>query len=104
MTQIVQGDQYIIPIKIIKGSSPLTPADVSDVRIQVGNLLKTYSKNEITFNTDTNEWQYSLSQEQTFDFEGEFVKVQVGVKVENDIVYSIAKSININDNIIVKEW
>ena len=55
MTQIVKGDEYIIPIKIIKGSSPLTPADVSDVRIQVGDLLKTYSKNELTFNTDVNE-------------------------------------------------
>jgi len=55
MTQVVKGDAYILPIKIMQGTSPLTPSDVTDVRIQVGDILKTYSKNEITFDTTTNE-------------------------------------------------
>lgn len=104
MTQVVKGDAYILPIKIMQGTSPLTPSDVTDVRIQVGDILKTYSKNEITFDTTTNEWNYPLTQKQTYEFSDNFTKVQVGVKIGTDIKYSFTQSININENIIQKEW
>jgi len=104
MMQIVQGDEYILPVKIKQGTSTLTPTDVSDVRIQVGDTLKTYSKNELTFNTTTNEWLYQLTQEQTLAFNDARVLVQVGVKTTNDIVYSTSQAIYVDDNIIKKEW
>lgn len=104
MTSIVKGDKYILPIKILQGTTPLTPTDVTDVRIQIGNVLKTYSKSELTFDTVNNEWQFPLTQEQTFAFADTMEKLQVGVKIGQDITYSTTHTINVNDNIIIKEW
>lgn len=40
---IHQGDQYPLPVQIMQGNNPLTPDDVTDLRIKVGCYLKSLS-------------------------------------------------------------
>lgn len=101
---IQKGEQYIIPIKIKQGSQVVTPADVTDVRIQVGEYLKEYSKDEISFNIDTQEWEFPLTQEMTVSSYELTVPVQVGIKDNNNIFYSATDMIFLGESAIKKVW
>lgn len=104
MAVIVQGDQYLLPVKIITNNSTVTPDDVDDIRIQLDNNLKSYSDGEITFNDTTNEWLYPLTEEMTQQFNNVLVPIQVGIKVGTEIMYSATIDINVGQSIIKKEW
>lgn len=98
---IVQGDQYLIPI-VIRTTELITPENSDDVRIQIGNSLKTYSKGEITYENE--QWYYPLTEDISMMLESPLVEIQVGIKQNNEIRYSDVKQIDIVKSIIKKEW
>ena len=54
---MMQGDSYNFRVEIINSlGAAITPSDVSDIEITIGRAEKTYKKNEITFDKDTNKW------------------------------------------------
>lgn len=52
---VVQGDSYLVPIRIKYQGNYITPEDIDDVRIQIGYSLKSYSDNQLEFDESTNE-------------------------------------------------
>ena len=78
---MMQGDSYNFRVEIINSlGAAITPSDVSDIEITIGRVEKTYKKNEITFDKDTNKWIYHLSQKETFKFPARsFVKRQMRI-------------------------
>lgn len=102
--QIVQGDSFQLPIKIKYQGNYVTPTTVDDVRIQIGYSLKSYSDNQLSFNTSTNEWIYPLTQQESLAFGRILEPIQVGIKIGDMVLYSPHENIAIDDNIIRKEW
>lgn len=77
MKAIMQGDQYKIGFRFKQNDSYLTPTELSDVRIMVGDTVKTYSGLEVT-NTDE-WWYYPITQDETYGIAGNSVRVQVRI-------------------------
>jgi len=101
---IQQGDQYIIPFKIKNAKGPVTPDKVDDIRIKVGDITKSLSGETLSYNTETESWDFPLTQAQTRAIKSGMVSYQVGVKVGEEIVYSRVGDIQINDSIIQEAW
>lgn len=55
MIIIQQGDQYSIGFSVTDNDNIVTPSTVDDVRIQIGDSLKSYRDNELVFNEINNE-------------------------------------------------
>lgn len=70
MLNILQGDQYAIPISLTIGEGdserPLVPDDVDDLEIVVGEFSKTYLTDGVTFDETNNLWLYNLAQSDSF--------------------------------------
>lgn len=101
---IQQGDQYNIPVKIKYQNTYLTPTNVDDIRIKVGNRLLNYVNGDITFNSSTNEWNYPLSHEQSVVMNGCLTYIQVGFKKGNEEIYSPTETVYVGQSIIKEDW
>lgn len=101
---IQQGNQYPLPIKIISNNQPITPTDVDDVRIQVGDYLYSYQDGVLTFNVETNEWIFPLTEQMTQSFNNLRTPVQVGIKKYDRFVYSAIQNVDIGKSIIKESW
>lgn len=88
---MMQGDSYDLRVEVINSlGAVITPTDVSNIEITVGGVKKTYTKSEITFDTEAQKWIYHLSQEETFKFPaGAFIKRQIRVVWPNGDVKGI---------------
>lgn len=104
VTIIQQGDEYALPFKIKKDDNVITPSDITDLRIQIADNLKSYLNNEITYNTETQEWNYPLTQEETVVLDGATVPLQIGIKQSGNIYYSQTISAVVGKSIIKEEW
>lgn len=103
MAIIKCGDQYLLPFKIEQGSVVVTPENSTDVRIKIGDYLKSYSASEISFNSTTNCWEYPLTEEMTRSLTGR-VPCQLGVKIGDNYVYSEDIPIDFINSIITESW
>ena len=82
---MMQGDSYNLGIKILNNAgSPVTPDDIRDVEITIGNLRKTYLGASLTFHDGL--WMFPLSQQETFQYWPSSVKAQVRVVWANGVV------------------
>ena len=82
---MMQGDAYMLGISILNNAGmPVTPADITDVEITIGDLKKKYSDAGISFNNGV--WMFPLSQKETFGCMPAAPKAQVRVKWANGIV------------------
>lgn len=82
---MMQGDSYKLGIMILNNAgNPVTPDDVSDVEITIGNLSKTYKNAEVTFHEGV--WMFPLSQQETFRYWPSAVKAQVRLVWKNGVV------------------
>lgn len=70
MLNILQGDQYAIPILLTIGEGtskrPLVPDDVDDMEIIVGESSKTYLTGGVTYDSLEDLWLYNLGQADSF--------------------------------------
>lgn len=68
MTSVMQGDAYSIPVTIKSGNGTLiTPEIAACVEITVGQFTKRWP-GQATFDEKTGEWQFPVTQKQTFRF------------------------------------
>lgn len=82
---MMQGDSYSLGIRILNNAgNPVTPDDIKDVEITIGQLRKTYLNAQVIF--DEGLWLFPLSQKETFDYWPAAVKAQVRVVWANGIV------------------
>lgn len=58
---IYQADIYDIPITITLGDEIASPDNVDDVRIAIGEMVRSYRKGELRF--EEGEWIFPLSEE-----------------------------------------
>ena len=98
-----QGDQYVIPVEIKNATAVITPDDVDDVRIQIGDELRQYSDGGLTFDAENKKWLFRITEEKTRTFNCS-VNMQVGILVGTDIVYSSVQKIKVEHSIIRKDW
>lgn len=82
---MMQGDSYNIGIRILNNAgNPLTPDDIRDLEITIGNLRKTYRGAELTYSEGL--WFFPLSQQESFRYWPSAVKAQVRVVWANGVV------------------
>ena len=82
---MMQGDSYSLGIRILNNAgNPVTPEDINDVEITIGQLRKTYLNEQVTFYEGL--WMFPLSQKETFDYWPTAVKAQVRVVWKNGVV------------------
>lgn len=82
---MMQGDAYKLGIQILNNAgNPITPADVNDIEITIGNLSKTYKKSQLVF--DSGLWLFPLSQDETFHYIPAAAKAQVRVLWANGVL------------------
>ena len=98
-----QGDQYVIPIEIKNATGVITPDDVDDVRIQIGDERRQYSDGRLTFDAENKQWLFQKKKKKTRTFTAS-VNMQVGILVGTDIVYSSVQKIKLERSIIRKDW
>lgn len=84
---MMQGDSYNLGIEILNNANnPVTPDDVLDVEITIGNLRKTYKALELNYDENLYLWIFPLSQKETFGYWPSQKKAQVRVVWANGIV------------------
>ena len=82
---MMQGDSYNLGINILNNAGqPVTPNDIKDVEITIGNLRKTYLNAQVTYHDGV--WIFPLSQEETFRYWPASVKAQVRVVWANGVI------------------
>lgn len=106
MAIIHRGDQYAIPVTITLNGEPVTPDDVTDVRVKIGTNMQSYANSGgLTYDTDNDVWLFHLTETMSFAMDSE-TYFQAGVKVGDnpDFIYSPSTYIVVGDNIITQNW
>lgn len=95
------GDSYILPIQLKQSDNYVTPSVVDDVRIQIGNVLRSYSDGTLTFNGADNTWLYLLTQEQTANPQFGILQGQVRL-IKDGGIYNSRNFTFVVENSIIK--
>ena len=79
MMQMMRGDSYNIAITLTyDDETTITPEDVTDVEVVLGNLVKRYSTGDISY--DDGEWLFPITQTDSFYDLPPVSRLQVRVK------------------------
>lgn len=82
---MMQGDACNLGIFIFNNAgSPVTPEDVRDVEITIGQLRKTYAGSQLYY--QDGRWMFPLTQQETFRFRPAVVPAQVRVVWKNGAI------------------
>ena len=82
---MMQGDSYNLGIRILNNAgNPVTPEDIRDLEITIGQLSKTYLGAQVTFYEGV--WLFPLSQQETFGYLPSSVKAQVRIVWANGVI------------------
>ena len=82
---MMQGDSYELGIRICNNAgSPVTEADIEDVEITIGNLIKSYSRSQIRHANGL--WLFPLSQSESFSCRAAALPAQVRVKWRGGVI------------------
>lgn len=94
MAYIMQGDEYGIQIFLEReDGTEITPADVEDVEITIGNHRKTYANEEVSY--DGEAWVFPLTQAMSFAFRSK-VRCQVRVKFSGgDVIGRFLQNVDV---------
>ena len=84
---MMQGDQYNIRIEILAEDGATDPTVFDEVEIVFGNIVKTLSSGEITYDVSKKEFLFPVTQKETMNMPPK-VKAQVRVKLNgsNDVI------------------
>lgn len=86
MASVMQGDAYNIPVTIKSGNGTLiTPEIAACVEITVGQFTKRWP-GQVTFDEKTGEWQFPVTQKQTFRFAPGTAVVQARVVFQDSSI------------------
>lgn len=90
MASVMQGDAYNIPVTIKSGNGTLiTPEITACVEITVGQFTKRWP-GQVTFDEKTGEWQFPVTQKQTFRFAPGAAVVQARVVFQDGSIMAAA--------------
>ena len=82
---MMQGDSYNLGIRILNNAgNPVTPDDIRDLEITIGQLSKTYLGAQLTYSDGM--WLFPLSQHETFRFWPAMQKVQIRLLWANGVL------------------
>ena len=101
--KIHQGDQYAIPVKIKLGKTVVTPENCSDVRVKINDKLLEYSSGGLRYSESEQVWQFPLTEDISFSY-GNSVMIQIGVKLDEEFLYSSVQRIEVGTSIIKELW
>lgn len=95
---MMQGDSYNLGIRILNNAgNPVTPDDIRDLEITIGQLRKTYLGAQLTFSDGL--WLFPLSQQETFRFFPSAQKAQVRLLWANGVLEGKdAPSVRVNES------
>ena len=85
MFVIHQGDDLMIPFEIAQNSTPIKPEDVLDVRICIGNIVRSYSKGELIYYD--NAFLFHLTNKDSAKMLG-LVECQLEIKYNSNEIHS----------------
>ncbi len=81
---IMQGDSYPIYVELAQDGVPLTPEMVEELEVCVGDQLrKLYSKGEVLFEANTNQWSFNPQQSETLDLSVGSYAVDIRIKYKD---------------------
>lgn len=82
---MMQGDSYNLGFRILNNAgNPITPEDIRDLEITIGQISKTYLDARVTFYDGI--WMFPLSQKETLDFLPAAMPAQVRVVWANGVI------------------
>lgn len=82
---MMQGDQYGIPVHITMNGEPVTPDTAAAVEISIGQFTK-ISGDGVSYDEGNKNWVFSLTQTESFAF-GPYEEARVRVKlVGGDVI------------------
>lgn len=95
MLQMMRGDSYEIAITLTdEENQPIAPADVSEVEISLGDIIKTYSSGDVIY--DDGKWLFPVTQSETLSAVAAVSTLQVRVKyLHGDVVGARAGNVYI---------
>lgn len=102
--KIHKGEQFLISVPITFNGEPVTPENVAGVRVQLDSRLCEWPDGELVFDEDASRWNYPLIENQTRCINAGTRKMQVGIKINDNYLYSDVKDVVISDSIIKKRW
>ena len=87
---IMQGDSYPIYMELMQDDNCLKPEMVTDLEVCLGMkgsakpaLRKLHSKQEVSFDKDTEQWSFRPKQEETLALEKGHYNVEVRIRYKN---------------------
>lgn len=86
---MMQGDSYSIPFEIKVDGIMASESTFADVEISIGNITKTMSSGDITFDAEQNAFMFPITQQETFALRNTPQKVQIRVKYASGDVYGV---------------
>lgn len=101
---MMQGDSYSLGIVILNNAgSPVTPDDIQDIEITVGNVVKSYRRHELSFSDGS--WLFPVTQQDSFAMWPSAIKAQVRVKwnngaIEGKPIYGIRNEESISKEVL----
>lgn len=101
-TVLCKGDKYSLKIRVKLGNEVITPESCSDIRIKIGNMVLSYSKQELSFEDEY--WLFPLSQEFTLGVDGDFLEAQAQFKIEDRIYSTPVYKIKFDRTIFEETW
>lgn len=104
MAEIRRGEQYAIPFTLHLKGNLVTPENVTDVRIQVDDELREYSKSELVYDSEQSAWLFPLTEEKSRAFVNNYFEYQVAVKKDGEIFMSNTVTVNVARSIIETGW
>lgn len=82
---MMQGDSYNLGIRVLNNAgNPVTPDDIQNIEIAIGNLRKTYLDAQLIYQNGL--WMFPLSQQETFRYWPDSVKAQCRVVWANGAI------------------
>lgn len=84
--QIMQGDSYDIPFTISTQSGLCNIDDFEDIELMVGTLIKKLSDGQISYDEETQQFSFSVSQQETLLLPSAPQRVQIRCKFSNEYV------------------
>lgn len=99
--KIMQGDQYAIVFTGTQNGAPLDLSKIEMIEFIVGKLRKIYP-GEVTSGTQTGNFLFPLTQEETFQFKSASQAVQIRVKftgAEPVVIGTSIEGIRVSDSI-----
>lgn len=91
---IYQADQYVIPFTIKHNNKIVTINDITNVKIAVGDIVRSYTEGNLAFDSTTSAWMFYVSKSETAKISG-VVETQVEVEMTSEIYHSAIISTNV---------